>query len=85
MLGQYGFLARVFDVLKTNKISVDVVATSEVSVSLTLDPAKFWFRDLYQEELDRLQAALDSIAHVQVNIPSSLPFEFRCQHVLCVR
>jgi len=66
MLGQYGFLARVFAVLKTNKISVDVVATSEVSVSLTLDPAKFWFRDLYQEELDRLQAALDSIAHVQV-------------------
>ena len=40
MMGQYGFLAKVFDVFQKNKISVDVVATSEVSVSLTLDPAK---------------------------------------------
>ena len=40
MMGQYGFLAKVFDVFQRNKISVDVVATSEVSVSLTLDPAK---------------------------------------------
>lgn len=31
---------QVFDVFEKNKISVDVVATSEVSVSLTLDPAK---------------------------------------------
>ncbi len=31
---------QVFDVFARNKISVDVVATSEVSVSLTLDPAK---------------------------------------------
>jgi aspartate kinase len=40
MLGQFGFLAKVFKVFADNKISVDVVATSEVSVSLTLDPAK---------------------------------------------
>jgi len=35
-------------------IGVDCVATSEVSVSLTLDPAKLWDRDLVQEELDSL-------------------------------
>lgn len=40
MMGQFGFLAKVFKVFEENKISVDVVATSEVSVSLTLDPAK---------------------------------------------
>lgn len=40
MLGQYGFLAQVFGVFQRLKLSVDVVATSEVSVSLTLDPAK---------------------------------------------
>ena len=40
MLGQYGFLSKVFGIFAANKISVDVVATSEVSVSLTLDPAK---------------------------------------------
>ncbi len=37
MLGQYGFLARVFQVFAENKISIDMVATSEVSLSLTLD------------------------------------------------
>lgn len=40
MLGQYGFLAKVFTVFQRLKLSVDVVATSEVSVSLTLDQAK---------------------------------------------
>lgn len=40
MMGQFGFLAKVFKVFSDNKISVDVVATSEVSISLTLDPAK---------------------------------------------
>lgn len=54
MLGQFGFLAKVFNIMATNGISVDVVATSEVSVSLTLDPAKLWSRDLAKEELDKL-------------------------------
>ncbi len=30
MMGQYGFLATVFDAFRRHKISVDVVATSEV-------------------------------------------------------
>jgi aspartate kinase len=37
MLGQYGFLAEVFSTFARHSISVDMVATSEVSVSLTLD------------------------------------------------
>lgn len=37
MLGAYGFLARVFGDFEKNKISVDVLASSEVSVSVTLD------------------------------------------------
>jgi len=39
MLGQYGFLAGVFQAFSAHKISVDMVATSEVSISLTLDAA----------------------------------------------
>ncbi|MEQ9090115.1 MAG: lysine-sensitive aspartokinase 3 [Balneola sp.] len=39
MLHQYGFLAKLFQVLANYKISVDLVSTSEVSVSLTLDTA----------------------------------------------
>eukprot|EP00879_Flechtneria_rotunda_P013541 GHRR01014139.1.p1 GENE.GHRR01014139.1~~GHRR01014139.1.p1 ORF type:complete len:466 (+),score=123.41 GHRR01014139.1:70-1467(+) len=42
MLGQYGFLANVFEVFRANQVSVDVVATSEVSLSLSLDPKKSW-------------------------------------------
>ena len=37
MLGQYGFLARVFQLFADLRISVDVIATSEVSISMTLD------------------------------------------------
>lgn len=42
MLGQFGFLATVFNVFRDNQISVDVVATSEISISLTLDPRWAW-------------------------------------------
>ena len=38
MLGEVGFLAKVFAIFAANRISVDVVATSEISISLTLDP-----------------------------------------------
>lgn len=37
MLGQHGFLAHVFSVFNRYAASVDVIATSEVTVSLTLD------------------------------------------------
>ncbi len=57
MLLAHGFLARIFDVFARYKVVVDLVATSEVSVSLTVD------RD------EGLNAALDelrNIADVQV-------------------
>ena len=37
MMGQYGFLAELFMGFARHRISVDMVATSEVSVSLTID------------------------------------------------
>jgi len=37
MLQGHGFLARFFDVFARHKISIDMVSTSEVSVSVTLD------------------------------------------------
>jgi aspartate kinase len=40
MLGQSGFLARVFAEFAKNNISIDMIATSEVSVSLTLDSGR---------------------------------------------
>ncbi|GIL62599.1 hypothetical protein Vafri_16782 [Volvox africanus] len=62
MMGQYGFLATVFDTFRRHKISVDVVATSEVSVSLTLDPKKI--AGAPDDELSQVQLELDKMAAV---------------------
>ncbi|CAH1437824.1 unnamed protein product [Lactuca virosa] len=65
MLGQFGFLAKVFSTFEDLGISVDVVATSEVSISLTLDPSKLWSRELIQQELDnRSSLILEKVFHV---------------------
>ncbi|KAK9061637.1 hypothetical protein SSX86_018819 [Deinandra increscens subsp. villosa] len=66
MLGQFGFLAKVFSTFEDLGISVDVVATSEVSISLTLDPSKLWSRELIQQELDNVVEELEKIAKVKL-------------------
>jgi aspartate kinase len=57
MLGQYGFLEGVFSGFAQYGISVDMVATSEVSVSLTLDA---------EQDLGALKRDLSRIASVEV-------------------
>lgn len=57
MLGAFGFLARLFDIFKIHKKSVDVVSTSEVSVSLTLDN---------EENMNKIIEELEEIADVEV-------------------
>uniref|UniRef100_A0A0D3GPV3 aspartate kinase n=1 Tax=Oryza barthii TaxID=65489 RepID=A0A0D3GPV3_9ORYZ len=68
MLGQYGFLAKVFSIFEDLGISVDCVATSEVSISLTLDPSKLWSRELIKQanELDHVIEELEKIAVVHL-------------------
>jgi aspartate kinase len=39
MLGAHGFLSALFEVFARHRVAVDIVATSEVSVSLTVDDA----------------------------------------------
>ena len=39
----------MFSIFEELGISVDSVATSEVSISLTLDPSKIWSRELIQQ------------------------------------
>ncbi|KAL1211238.1 Aspartokinase 3 [Cardamine amara subsp. amara] len=48
---------RVFSTFEKLGISVDVVATREVSISLTLDPSKFCIRELIQQELDHVRSS----------------------------
>lgn len=57
MMGQSGFLERVFAVFTRHDVSVDMVATSEVSVSVTLDTAC---------NLDRIREDLLEIVHVDI-------------------
>lgn len=49
MLNAYGFLSRIFNVFNENKVSVDMVATSEVSVSLTVDEAPHNMKNVLAE------------------------------------
>ncbi len=57
MLGAHGFLARVFEVFALHRTSVDLIATSEVSVSLTVDEPS---------SLPAIQADLAELGEVQV-------------------
>ncbi|CAO1947127.1 unnamed protein product [Urochloa humidicola] len=66
MLGQFGFLARVFAIFEDLGMSVDCVATSEVSISVSLDPSKIWSRELIQQELDNVVEELEKIAIVHL-------------------
>ena len=57
MLMAYGFLRRVFEVFERFRTSVDVVTTSEVSVSVTVDDRR---------QLDAIVEALSAFATVSV-------------------
>ena len=57
MLGQSGFLGEVFQAFARHKISVDMVATSEVSISVTLDSS---------HDLPALVDELSRIAHIEI-------------------
>jgi aspartate kinase len=57
MLLAHGFMRRIFEIFDENRTSVDVVATSEVSVSMTIDDATY---------LDTLLGALTSLGDVSV-------------------
>ena len=57
MLGAHGFLARLFEVFEQLEISVDLITTSEVSVSVTVDE---------RHEIDELKARLEKFADVEI-------------------
>lgn len=63
MLMAYGFLARLFDVFAKHETPVDMVATSEVSVSVTLDDTR---------NLDRVLGDLQQFGEVVVERDQAL-------------
>lgn len=58
MLNAYGFLERIFNVFARYQISIDLVSTSEISVSLTLEKT---------EHLDRIVEELKEFSSVRVS------------------
>lgn len=57
MLGAHGFLARFFEVFARLAISVDLIATSEVSVTVTVDD---------KHDIDVLRRELERLANVEL-------------------
>jgi len=57
MLHAHGFLARIFEVFGRHQIVVDLVTTSEVSISVTVDD---------ETHLEAALAELEGIGHVEV-------------------
>ena len=58
MLMAYGFLRKVFEVFEFHKTPVDMITTSEVAVSLTIDDTS---------NLDKIIAELEAFSTVQVD------------------
>ena len=57
MLGAFGFLARVFEVFEKHETSVDLVSTSEVNISLTIDN---------EDNLDKINEDLSKFSDINV-------------------
>jgi len=56
MLGTHGFLSRIFDAFEREEISVDLITTSEVSVSVTIDE---------RQNIDALERRLREFAETE--------------------
>ncbi|MER3328269.1 MAG: aspartate kinase, partial [Candidatus Kapaibacterium sp.] len=52
MLGAYGFMSKVFQIFENLKIPVDIVTTSEVSISVTVDKSEY--NPFIEKELSHL-------------------------------
>ena len=58
MLLAYGFLRKVFEVFERYKTPIDMITTSEVAISLTVDQIKF---------IDEIKAELEDFGHVEID------------------
>ncbi|MBJ6367602.1 aspartate kinase [Snuella sedimenti] len=58
MLQAHGFLKKVFEIFEVYETSIDMITTSEVAVSLTIDDDR---------NLDKIVAALETFASIEVD------------------
>lgn len=75
MLFGYGYMAKVFSVFERNKTSIDIVATSEVSVSMSLDSTQYM-----QDIVDELSGFADVKVERDLAIISIVGMNFSSQN-----
>ncbi len=63
MLLAHGFLRAVFDIFERYKTSIDMITTSEIAVSLTIDNTKF---------LKEITKELEEFANVEIELDQSI-------------
>ncbi|AUP79820.1 aspartate kinase [Flavivirga eckloniae] len=63
MLQAHGFLKKVFEIFETHTTSIDMITTSEVAVSLTIDDDR---------NLDKIIEELEKIATIEVDTNQSI-------------
>ena len=63
MLQAHGFLRKVFEIFEIYETAIDMITTSEVAVSLTIDDAK---------NLDKILSELDKFATIEVDKNQSI-------------
>jgi aspartate kinase len=63
MLLAYGFMRKIFEIFEHFKVPIDMIATSEVAVSLTIDD---------DEQLESLTVALEKYGEVAVDKDMSI-------------
>ncbi|WP_282134631.1 aspartate kinase [Seonamhaeicola maritimus] len=63
MLQAHGFLRKVFEIFEVHETPIDMITTSEVAVSLTIDDDK---------NLDKIVSELESIATIEVDKNQSI-------------
>jgi len=63
MLNAHGFLAKIFEIFEKYKKAVDMISTSEINVSMTIDN---------DEDIDALLAELEGIAHTNIHKNKSI-------------
>ncbi len=63
MLMAYGFLKNIFEVFEKYQTSIDMITTSEVAVSLTIDDATY---------LEEIKAELENIGNVKIDTDLSI-------------
>lgn len=88
MLMAYGFMRKVFDIFEAYKTSIDMVTTSEVSVSITVDSTEFLgqiekdLKELGKVEIEGNQTIICIVGDFRINRVGSAPEIFEALNTI---